>query len=96
MKKIVITGALGYIGTELCKLYSGESWFHNIIAIDNRFVSKRVNQLSDEQILQIREYIDNFIHLVVLLILWSYIANYHKSYFCLHKNGNHHEKCIFH
>ena len=44
-KKIVIVGALGYLGTELCKLYSGESWFHNITAIDNRFVSKRVNQL---------------------------------------------------
>ena len=44
-KKIVIVGALGYLGTELCKLYSGESWFHNIVAIDNRFVSKRINQL---------------------------------------------------
>ena len=44
-KKIVIVGALGYLGTELCKLYSGESWFHDIVAIDNRFVSKRVNQL---------------------------------------------------
>ena len=46
-KKIVIVGSLGYLGTELCKLYSGESWFHNIIALDNRFVSKRVNQLKD-------------------------------------------------
>ena len=46
-KKIVIAGALGYLGTELCKLYSGESWFHNIVAIDNRFVSKRVNQLKN-------------------------------------------------
>ena len=46
-KKIVIVGALGYLGSELCKLYSGESWFHNIVAIDNRFVSKRVNQLKD-------------------------------------------------
>jgi nucleoside-diphosphate-sugar epimerase/quercetin dioxygenase-like cupin family protein len=46
-KKIVIVGALGYLGTELCKLYSGESWFHNIIALDNRFVSKRVNQLKN-------------------------------------------------
>mgnify|MGYP001272565945 CR=1 FL=1 len=25
-KKIVITGGLGYIGTELCKIYSGYSW----------------------------------------------------------------------
>ena len=49
-KKIVIVGALGYLGSELCKLYSGESWFHNIVAIDNRFVSKRVNQLKDRNI----------------------------------------------
>ena len=46
-KKIIIVGALGYLGSELCKLYSGESWFHNIVAIDNRFVSKSVNQLKD-------------------------------------------------
>ena len=46
-KKIVIVGALGYLGTELCKLYSGESWFHNVMAIDSRFVSKRVNQLHE-------------------------------------------------
>jgi nucleoside-diphosphate-sugar epimerase/dTDP-4-dehydrorhamnose 3,5-epimerase-like enzyme/SAM-dependent methyltransferase len=46
-KKIVIIGALGYLGTELCKLYSGKSWYHRIIAIDNRFVSERVNQLKN-------------------------------------------------
>tara|TARA_Y100000766_G_scaffold260769_1_gene250795 strand:- start:648 stop:3200 length:2553 start_codon:yes stop_codon:yes gene_type:complete len=44
-KKIVITGGLGYIGTELCKLYSGLSWHHKIIVIDNRFISERVNQI---------------------------------------------------
>ena len=44
-KKIIITGGLGYIGTELCKLYSGVSWHHDIIIIDNRFLSERVNQL---------------------------------------------------
>ena len=44
-KKIIITGGLGYIGTELCKIYSGVSWHHNIIVIDNRFISERVNQL---------------------------------------------------
>tara|TARA_B110000971_G_scaffold179779_1_gene186155 strand:+ start:797 stop:3343 length:2547 start_codon:yes stop_codon:yes gene_type:complete len=44
-KKIIITGGLGYIGTELCKLYSGVSWNNEIIIIDNRFVSERVNQL---------------------------------------------------
>ena len=35
MKKIVITGALGYIGTELCKLYSGFSWKYEVVAIDS-------------------------------------------------------------
>ncbi len=45
MKKIIITGGLGYIGTELCKIYSGYSWNDKIIVIDNRFISERVNQL---------------------------------------------------
>ncbi len=45
IKKIVITGGLGYIGTELCKLYSGVSWHHRITVVDNRFISERVNQL---------------------------------------------------
>ena len=44
-KKIIITGGLGYIGTELCKIYSGVSWHHKILVIDNRFVSERVNQI---------------------------------------------------
>jgi len=44
-KKIIITGGLGYIGTELCKLYSGISWNNTIIVIDNRFISERVNQI---------------------------------------------------
>jgi len=44
-KKIIITGGLGYIGTQLCKLYSGVSWNNQIFVIDNRFVSERVNQL---------------------------------------------------
>lgn len=47
MKKIVITGGLGYIGTELCKLYSGEARYKNIVVIDSRFVSERVKQLRD-------------------------------------------------
>ena len=54
MKKIVITGGLGYIGTELCKIYSGESWNNQITVIDNRFISERVNQLRNWNI--------NFIH----------------------------------
>ena len=45
MKKIVITGGLGYIGTELCKIYSGYSWNDQITVIDNKFISERVNQI---------------------------------------------------
>ena len=45
MKKIIITGGLGYIGTELCKIYSGYSWNDQITVIDNRFISERVNQI---------------------------------------------------
>ncbi len=47
MEKIVITGGLGYIGTELCKLYSGEARFKDITVIDNKFYSDRVRQLRD-------------------------------------------------
>lgn len=46
-QKIVITGGLGYIGTELCKLYSGESRYKDVVVIDSRFVSERVTQLRD-------------------------------------------------
>ena len=53
-KKIVITGGLGYIGTELCKIYSGYSWNDQITVIDNRFISERVNQLRNWNI--------NFVH----------------------------------
>ena len=53
-KKIIITGGLGYIGTELCKLYSGVSWNNEIIVIDKKFISERVNQ--------IRNWNMNFIH----------------------------------
>jgi len=45
--KIVITGGLGYIGTELCKLYSGETRVKKIVVTDTRFVSERVKQLRD-------------------------------------------------
>ena len=45
-KKIVIIGALGYLGTELCRIYSGESWKNKIVALDNRFLSERVFQLN--------------------------------------------------
>lgn len=44
-EKVIITGSLGYLGSELCKLYSGETRFKEIVCIDNRFVSERVSQL---------------------------------------------------
>ena len=53
-KNIVITGGLGYIGSELCKIYSGESWNNKITVIDNRFFAERVNQLRNWNI--------NFVH----------------------------------
>ena len=47
MKKIVITGALGYIGMELIiRIYSGKSLNYDVLAIDNKFYSARVNQLN--------------------------------------------------
>lgn len=45
MKKIVITGGLGYIGMELCKIYSGEARNYEIKVLDNLFSSSRVSQL---------------------------------------------------
>ncbi len=59
MKKIVITGGIGYIGTELCKIYSGESWKNKITVIDNRFISERVNQLRNWNINFVNEDIAN-------------------------------------
>ena len=53
MKKIVITGGLGYIGAELCKIYYDVAGIL-ITVIDNRFISERVNQL--------RNWNMNFIH----------------------------------
>ena len=46
MKKIVITGGLGYIGMELSKIYSGKANHYDITVIDNSFFSERVSQLS--------------------------------------------------
>ena len=59
MKKIVITGGIGYIGTELCKIYSGESRNNKITVIDNRFISERVNQLRNWNINFVNENITN-------------------------------------
>jgi len=45
-KNILITGGLGYIGSELCKIYSGSSWYHKITVLDKNFFSERVAQLT--------------------------------------------------
>lgn len=44
-QKICITGGLGYIGTQLCNLLSGEARYKDIIVLDNRFIAERVSQL---------------------------------------------------
>ena len=69
-KNIIITGGLGYIGTELCKIYSGYSWNDNITVIDNRFISERVNQL--------RHWNINFVHADILNkeVISKYCKNY--------------------
>ena len=45
MRKIIITGGLGYIGMELSKIYSGKSRNFDITVIDSNFFSERVSQL---------------------------------------------------
>ena len=47
MKKILITGGLGYIGWEICKIYSGYSRYYEVTVLDNNFYSSRVGQLRD-------------------------------------------------
>ena len=49
MKKIIITGGLGYIGMEIARLYSAKSRIYDITVIDNRlskkFISNGVERL---------------------------------------------------
>ena len=45
-KKIVITGAMGYIGSELCKIYSGLTNQYKVIALDRDFYADRVHRLN--------------------------------------------------
>ncbi len=45
MKKIVITGGLGYVGTQLCKLYIPETLENEIIVMDRRFLPDRVGSI---------------------------------------------------
>lgn len=45
--KIIVTGCMGYLGSELMNYLSGEARYKDIIGIDNRFVSERVKQLRD-------------------------------------------------
>ncbi len=46
-QKICITGCLGYIGSNLVELLSGEARYKDIVCLDNRFISARVSQLRD-------------------------------------------------
>ena len=45
MKKIIITGGIGYIGMELSKIYSGKTRDFDVTVLDNEFYSERVSQL---------------------------------------------------
>ena len=54
MQKIIITGGLGYIGMELCKLYSGESRFKNITVLESQIanVSQKFNTICHFNVLE--------------------------------------------
>ena len=43
--KIVITGGLGYIGTQLSKLYIEENLEHDVHIVDKKFLPERVKEL---------------------------------------------------
>ena len=45
MSKIVITGGLGYIGTQLSKLYIEENLEHDVHIVDRKFLPERVKEL---------------------------------------------------
>ena len=47
MKKILITGGLGYIGTELSKILSGYTRQHKVTVVDKAFYSSRVKNLKN-------------------------------------------------
>ena len=47
MRKIIITGGLGYIGMELSKIYSGKSRNFDITVIDSNFFQKESVSLKD-------------------------------------------------
>ena len=53
MKKIVITGGLGYIGMELSKIYSGKANHYDITVIDNSFFSEGESATGGIRFLQV-------------------------------------------
>ena len=42
MKKVVITGGLGYVGMELAKIYSGKTNHYHVLVLDNVFYSVKM------------------------------------------------------
>ena len=69
-KKIIITGGLGYIGTELCKIYSGYSWNDEIIVIDNNITSYEREEIANVKVIhecvstaKVTENLDGIFHL---------------------------------
>jgi len=87
MKKIVITGALGYIGFELCKLYSGFSWKYEVIALDNRFISERVNELKRRKIKFIQaDILDKESNPLILVLAWNFFDEIKKNIKTITKN----------
>jgi nucleoside-diphosphate-sugar epimerase len=59
MKKIVITGGIGYIGTELCKIYSWRKLAEQDYCYRQPFYIRRVNQLRNWNINFVNEDITN-------------------------------------
>ena len=87
MKKIVITGALGYIRSELCKLYSGFSWKYEVIALDDRFISERVNELKRRKIQFIQaDILDKESNPLILILAWNFFDEIKKNIKTITKN----------
>ena len=76
-KKIIITGGLGYIGTELCKIYSGFSWNDKIIVIDEGKIEEVSKKSYDLYLKQnnIQSGIKNYNESISLILKYKFQAN---------------------